>query len=60
MILCLLQVRQAIEGERFLDTTHVDAVGVGSGSFISTQDVMLQPYADQPHPTREEETDPKL
>ena len=48
-----LQVRQAIEGERFLDATHVDAIGMGSGSFISTQDhdVMLQPYDNEPHRT---------
>ena len=62
MHLFSLQVRQAIEGERFLDATHVDAVGMGSGSFVSTQDhdVMLQQCNDEPHHTVEDQTDPTL
>ncbi|XP_073247163.1 chloride channel protein 2-like isoform X2 [Porites lutea] len=61
-IVALKEVRQAIEGERFMDKTNVDAVEeMGSGSFISTQDhdVMLQPYNKEPHPTIEV-SDPHL
>lgn len=61
ILLFSLKVRQAIEGERFLDSTHVDAVGMGSGSFMSSQDqdIMIQPYSNQPPSTREE-MDPNL
>ena len=61
MLLFPLQVRLAIEGERFLDSTHVDAVGMGSGSVISShdQDIMIPPYSNQCNSTREE-TDPNL
>ncbi|CAH3038066.1 unnamed protein product [Porites lobata] len=61
-VVALKEVRQAIEGERFMDKTNVDAVEeMGSGSFISTQDhdVMLQPYNNAPHPTVEV-SDPHL
>ncbi|KAM7427325.1 Chloride channel protein 2 [Porites harrisoni] len=61
-VVALKEVRQAIEGERFMDKTNVDAVEeMGSGSFISTQDhdVMLQPYNNEPHPTVEV-SDPHL
>lgn len=61
-VVALKEVRQAIEGERFLDATHVDAVGMDGGSFVSTQDrdVMLQRYNDEPHHTVEDQTDPTL
>ena len=41
----VLQVRKAIEGERFLDSTHVDAVNAVVNENFSTvqdQDVMIQ------------------
>lgn len=44
-VVALKEVRQAIEGERFLDASHVDAEGEGrSGSFTSprAQDTMLK------------------
>lgn len=60
-VVALKEVQHAIEGERFLDSSHVDAVGVQGGSFTSPQDqdVMLQPCANKPNPTIEE-TDPSL
>ncbi|XP_078374298.1 chloride channel protein 2-like isoform X2 [Oculina patagonica] len=48
-VVALKEVRQAIEGERFLDASHVDAAGGEHGSsFMSAQaqDVMLQPFTE--------------
>lgn len=63
-VVALKEVRQAIEGERFLDASHVDGVERGhSGSFTSAQvqDVMLKPYSEAraTSPTSED-SDPAL
>lgn len=60
-VVALKEVRQAIEGERFLDTSHVDAEGEGrSGSFTSARarDTMLK-GCPEPRVTTGE-TDPTL
>ncbi|KAJ7393609.1 Chloride channel protein 2 [Desmophyllum pertusum] len=59
-VVALKEVRQAIEGERFLDASHVDAVDTDHGnSFMSAQeDVMLNSH---PEPNAaSEESDPVL
>lgn len=59
-VVALKEVRKAIEGERFLDSTHVDAVQFSEGFMTGhVQDSMIQQHANhQSNP--DDETDPKL